>query len=102
MRVRSGLRMRLGSLAALSLIRIEQRTPDLVPVQHRVSPGRGPVDGDGEIVEVFEVVFDGESDHVHNLKCAITGTYRKLGLDHAGRYLASFAWRYNRRYQLET
>ena len=27
---------------------------------------------------------------------------RKLGPDHAGRYLASFAWRYNRRYQLET
>ena len=27
-------------------------------------------------------------------------TYRKLGPDHAGRYLASFAWRYNRRYQL--
>ena len=32
----------------------------------------------------------------------ITGTYRKLGPDHAGRYLASFAWRYNRRYQLQT
>ena len=37
-----------------------------------------------------------------NIKSAITGTYRKLGPDHAGRYLASFAWRYNRRYQLET
>ena len=37
-----------------------------------------------------------------NIKCAITGTYRQLGPDHAGRYLASFAWRYNRRYQLET
>ena len=35
-----------------------------------------------------------------NIKCAITGTYRKLGPDH--RYLASFAWRYNRRYQLQT
>ena len=30
-----------------------------------------------------------------NIKSAITGTYRKLGPDHAGRYLASFAWRYN-------
>ena len=29
-----------------------------------------------------------------NIKSAITGTYRKLGPDHAGRYLASFAWRY--------
>ena len=28
--------------------------------------------------------------------------YRKLGPDHAGRYLASFAWRYNPRYQLQT
>ena len=37
-----------------------------------------------------------------NIKCAITGTYRQLGPDHAGRYLASFAGRYNRRYQLET
>ena len=26
----------------------------------------------------------------------------QLGPDHAGRYLASFAWRYNRRYQLKT
>ena len=37
-----------------------------------------------------------------NIKSAITGTYRKLGPDHARRYLASFAWRYNRRYQLQT
>ena len=37
-----------------------------------------------------------------NIKSAITETYRKLGPDHAGRYLASFAWRYNRRYQLQT
>ena len=37
-----------------------------------------------------------------NIKCAVTGTYRKLGPDHTGRYLASFAWRYNRRYQLQT
>ena len=37
-----------------------------------------------------------------NIKSAITGTYRKLGPDHAGRYLASFAWRYNPRYQLQT
>ena len=37
-----------------------------------------------------------------NIKSAITGTYRKLGPDHAGRYLARFAWRYNLRYQLQT
>ena len=37
-----------------------------------------------------------------NIKSAITGTYRKLGPDHAGRYLARFAWRYNPRYQLQT
>ena len=37
-----------------------------------------------------------------NIKSAITGTYRKIGPHHAERYLASFAWRYNRRYQLQT
>ena len=37
-----------------------------------------------------------------NIKCAIAGTCRKLGPDHAERYSASFAWRYNRRYQLKT
>ena len=29
-----------------------------------------------------------------NIKSTITGTYRKIGPDHAGYYLASFAWRY--------
>ena len=37
-----------------------------------------------------------------NVKAAITGTYRSLSPDHAGRYLASFAWRFNRRFQLST
>jgi hypothetical protein len=35
-----------------------------------------------------------------NVKAAITGTHRYVSQDHAGRYLASFAWRYNRRFQL--
>ena len=37
-----------------------------------------------------------------NIKSAITGACRKLGPDHAQRYLASFAWRYKRRFQLQT
>lgn len=37
-----------------------------------------------------------------NIEIAITRTYRKIGPTHADRYLASFAWRHNRRYQLET
>ena len=37
-----------------------------------------------------------------NIESALGGTRRKLGPDHAERYLASFAWRYNRRYQLQT
>ncbi len=37
-----------------------------------------------------------------NIKCAVTGTYRKLAPDHTARYLASFARHYNRRYQLQT
>ena len=35
-----------------------------------------------------------------NIKAAITGTYRQITPAHAGRYLASFAWRYNRRFEL--
>ena len=35
-----------------------------------------------------------------NVKSAITGTYRRISPKHAGRYLASFAWRHNRRFQL--
>jgi transposase-like protein len=37
-----------------------------------------------------------------NIKAAITGTYRQISPAHAGRYLASFAWRYNRRFDLDT
>ena len=33
-----------------------------------------------------------------NVKAAITGTYRHVSPEHAGRYLASFAWRFNRRF----
>ena len=64
MRVRSGLATRLSSLAALSLILIEKLTPDLVPVQHRIRGIAEPVDGGGEIVEVLEIVLDGEADDV--------------------------------------
>jgi transposase-like protein len=35
-----------------------------------------------------------------NVKAAVTGTYRRVSPAHAGRYLASFAWRFNRRFQL--
>ena len=44
----------------------------------------------------------GSTPRSGNIKSAITGTCRKLGPDHAERYLASFAWRYNRRYQLQS
>ena len=64
MRVRSGLAIRPSSLAALCLIRIEKFTPDLVPVQHRIAGVAEPVDSNGEIVEVFEIVLDGEADDV--------------------------------------
>ena len=37
-----------------------------------------------------------------NIKSALTGTYRQISPKHAGRYLASFAWRYNRRFQLQS
>ena len=37
-----------------------------------------------------------------NVKAAITGTYRQVSPEHAGRYLGSFAWRHNRRFQLDS
>lgn len=46
--------------------------------------------------------FNWVNTTLSNIKSAITGTYRKLGPDHVKRYLASFAWRYNRRYHLKT
>ena len=35
-------------------------------------------------------------------KAATAGTYRRVSPEHAGRYLGSFAWRHNRRFQLES
>ena len=37
-----------------------------------------------------------------NVKTALAGTYHHFSAKHAQRYLASFAWRFNRRYQLDT
>ena len=37
-----------------------------------------------------------------HLKTALAGTYRHVSAKHAQRCLASFAWRFNRRYQLDS
>jgi hypothetical protein len=37
-----------------------------------------------------------------NIKTALSGTHHHVSAKHAQRYLASFAWRFNRRYQLDT
>jgi ribosomal protein L37AE/L43A len=37
-----------------------------------------------------------------NIKTALAGTYHHVSPKHAQRYLASFAWRFNRRYQLDS
>ena len=37
-----------------------------------------------------------------NIKAAIVGTYRRISPERAGRYLGSFAWRHNRRFQLDS
>ena len=56
------LATRASSVTALSLIRIEKLTPDLVPVQHQIRGIAKPVDGGGNIVEVFEVVLVGQTE----------------------------------------
>ena len=37
-----------------------------------------------------------------NIKTAIAGTYHHVGAKRAPRYLASFAYRFNRRFQLDS
>jgi len=37
-----------------------------------------------------------------NIKTALSGTHHHVSAKHAQRYLASFAWRFNRRYQLDS
>ena len=37
-----------------------------------------------------------------NIKTALAGTYHHVSAKHAQRYLTSFAWRFNRRYALDT
>ena len=37
-----------------------------------------------------------------NIKTALAGPYHHVSAKHAQRYLTSFAWRFNRRYQLDT
>lgn len=37
-----------------------------------------------------------------NIKTALAGTHHHVSAKHAQRYLASFAWRFNRRYQLDS
>ena len=63
-RTRSGLSSRFSSRAALPLIRIEKLTPDPIPIQHRIAGVAEALDGDGEIVEVLEIAFDGLADDI--------------------------------------
>ena len=37
-----------------------------------------------------------------NIKAALVGTYRHVSAKHAQHYLASFAYRFNRRFQLDS
>ena len=37
-----------------------------------------------------------------NIKTALAGTYHHVSAKHAQRYLTSFAWRFNRPYQLDS
>jgi len=46
--------------------------------------------------------FKGVNTVLGNIKTAITGTYQHVSPKHAERYLASFAYRFNRRYDLDT
>ena len=59
-----GFATRRSSLAALPLIRIENLTPNLIPIQYRVAGVSEPVDSDREVVKVFEIVLNGKTDDI--------------------------------------
>ena len=61
----------------------------------RWSPARGPK-------AAKWVPFTWVNTALGNIKTALAGTYHHVSAKHAQRYLASFAWRFNRRYQLDT
>ncbi len=46
--------------------------------------------------------FEWVNTPLGDVKAAITGTYRRVSPEHAGRYLASYAWRFDRRFQLDS
>ncbi len=48
------------------------------------------------------VPFNWVNTALGNIKTALAGTYHHLSAKHAQRYLASYAWRFNRRFQLDT
>ena len=57
--------------------------------------GAGPAGGQMGALQMGQHDFG-------NIKTALAGTYHHVSPKHAQRYLASFAWRFNRRYQLDT
>ena len=62
---------------------------------------RAMVTGGGERAAGWSP-FEWVNTTLGNVKAAITGTYRRVSPEHAGRYLGSFAWRHNRRFQPES
>lgn len=52
-RIRSGFAMPFNSLAALPLIRIEKFTPNLFPVENRITGVSKPLNRHKEVVEIF-------------------------------------------------
>ena len=61
----------------------------------RWSPARGPQ-------AAKWAPFTWVNTALGNIKTALAGTYHHVSAKHAQRYLTSFAWRFNRRYQLDT
>ena len=51
---------------------------------------------------VQDTIFKWVNTALGNIKSALLGTYRAIRERHAPRYLASFGYRYNRRYNLES
>ena len=69
------------------------RRPAATTSRWSPAPGRRPPNG---------CRFKWVNTTLGNIKTALVGTYHHVSPKHAQRYLASYAWRFNRRYQLDS
>jgi hypothetical protein len=114
--------MRAGRASKIKLLPVEgfrKKEVERVVREHLASTGRLVTDGLGCWTAAAELglqhtamvtgsgrraaqwsPFTWVNTTLGNVEAAIAGTHRRISPEQAGRYPGSFAWRYNRRFQL--